>query len=101
MDITQRWVYSVSVMKNNKSKAGAALGSVKSEAKTAAARENGKLGGRPSRIDLTDLHYVESVLAGRVANCVCDGDLEPPQGAACRTRSGFRAWLRRAKAQAK
>lgn len=54
-----------------------------------------------SRIDLTDLYYVDSVLAGRVASCVCDGELEPPQGATCRTRSGFRAWLRRAKAQAK
>ena len=55
------------------------------------------LGGRPRHMDLTDLHYVKSVLAWRVASCVCDGDLEPPQGARCRTRSGFRAWLRRAK----
>lgn len=54
-------------------------------------------GTHRATIDLTDLHYVESVLAGRVASCVCDGELEPPQGASCRTRSGFRAWLRRAK----
>jgi hypothetical protein len=47
-------------------------------------------------MDLTDLSYVRSVLAGKVASCVCDGDLEPPQGARCRTRNGFRSWLARA-----
>lgn len=43
-----------------------------------------------------DVNYVRSVLAGKVASCVCDGDLTPPTGAKCTTRSGFRAWLRRA-----
>lgn len=42
-----------------------------------------------------DMDYVRSVLAGRVASSVADGDLEPPAGARCTTRSGFRAWLRR------
>lgn len=51
------------------------------------------------RMDTTDIEYVRAVLAGRVASCVCDGDLEPPQGARCRTRSGFRGWLRRAEKQ--
>lgn len=83
------------------SKAAAALGSIKTPAKAAAARANGAKGGRPCHMDLTDKHYVESVLAGRVASCVPDGDLEPPKGATCRTRSGFRAWLRRAMAQSK
>lgn len=46
-------------------------------------------------MDTTDRKYVESVLAGRVASSVADGDLDPPAGAKCRTRSGFRAWLRR------
>lgn len=44
-----------------------------------------------------DILYVRSVLSGRVASCVPCGSLEPPQGARCRTRSGFRAWLRRHK----
>ncbi len=40
-------------MKNTAiSSAAAALGSVKSEAKTAAARKNGKLGGRPSYYEI-------------------------------------------------
>lgn len=43
-----------------------------------------------------DKEYVRSVLAGTVANCVPDGALEPPAGARCKTRAGFRAWLRRA-----
>lgn len=47
--------------------------------------------------NLDDRQYVEAVLAGRVASCVPDGELEPPLGARCRTRSGFRAWLRKAK----
>jgi hypothetical protein len=42
-----------------------------------------------------DMEYVRSVLAGRVASSVADGDLDPPSGARCTTRSGFRAWLRR------
>lgn len=42
-----------------------------------------------------DIDYVRSVLAGRVASSVADGDLDPPTGARCTTRSGFRAWLRR------
>lgn len=46
-----------------------------------------------------DIHYVIAVLAGRVASCVQDGQLEPPEGAKCRTRSGFRSWLKRAKKQ--
>jgi hypothetical protein len=41
------------------------------------------------------MEYVRSVLAGRVASSVADGDLDPPSGARCTTRSGFRAWLRR------
>lgn len=43
-----------------------------------------------------DIDYVKSVLEGRVANCVPDGELDPPTGARCKTRSGFRAWLRKA-----
>lgn len=52
-------------------------------------------------MDLADLSYVRSVLAWRVAASVADGDLEAPAGAKCRTRSGFRAWLRRAEKQLK
>ncbi|TXH18470.1 MAG: hypothetical protein E6R03_02130 [Hyphomicrobiaceae bacterium] len=37
---------------NTLSSAGAALGSVKSETKAAAARENGKKGGRPARFHI-------------------------------------------------
>jgi hypothetical protein len=44
------------------------------------------------------IDYVRSVLAGKVAANVMDGDLEPPAGATCRTRSGFRAWLKRQEA---
>ena len=80
---------------------GKLLGHIKSPARKAASRANGKKGGRPpTAIDLTDMAYVESVLAGRVASCVPDGELLPPKGAACQTRSGFREWLRRAKKQA-
>jgi hypothetical protein len=42
-----------------------------------------------------DIDYVKSVLAGKVASCVLDGELMPPDGAKCKTRAGFRAWLRR------
>lgn len=42
-----------------------------------------------------DMEYVRSVLAGRVASSVADGDLDPPTGARCTTRGGFRSWLRR------
>ena len=48
-------------------------------------------------MNATDLSYVVSVLKGKVASCVPDGSLTPPEGAKCRTRSGFRAWLRRVK----
>ena len=48
-----------------------------------------------SEIRNINIAYVRSVLSGRTASCVCDGDLEPPAGAKCRTRSGFRSWLRR------
>ena len=47
-------------------------------------------------INIKDIEYVRSVIAGKVASSVADGDLEPPTGARCRTRSGFRAWLKRA-----
>lgn len=47
-------------------------------------------------MNIQDLDYVRSVLAEKVASSVADGDLEPPAGARCRTRSGFRAWLKRA-----
>gem|GEM_PF-5250530 len=45
----------------------------------------------------SDINYVRSVLTGKIASSVCDGDLTPPTGSKCTTRSGFRAWLRRAK----
>ncbi len=47
------------------------------------------------KFDETDWNYVVSVLKGRTASDVCDGDLDPPQGARCKTRSGFKAWLAR------
>jgi hypothetical protein len=47
-------------------------------------------------INIIDIDYVRSVLAEKVASSVADGDLEPPAEARCRTRSGFRAWLKRA-----
>ena len=47
-------------------------------------------------LNIEDIEYVRSVLAEKVASSVADGDLEPPTGARCRTRSGFRAWLKRA-----
>jgi hypothetical protein len=42
-----------------------------------------------------DARYMKSVLAGRVGSCVQDGELEPPDGFRAKTRSGFRAILRR------
>ena len=51
---------------------------------------------KTNHIDIRDINYVRSVLAEKVASSVADGDLEPPAGARCRTRSGFRAWLKRA-----
>ena len=50
-----------------------------------------------TKIDIADMCYVEAVLCGKIASCVADGDLEPPQGARCKTRSGFWAWLKRAR----
>ena len=43
-----------------------------------------------------DIDYVESVLSGKVASCVPDGRLEPPAGAKCTTRKGFKKWLKKA-----
>lgn len=51
---------------------------------------------KTKHMNIQDLDYVRCVLAERVASSVADGDLEPPAGARCRTRSGFRAWLKRA-----
>lgn len=51
---------------------------------------------KTKNMNIEDLDYVRSVLAEKVASSVADGDLEPPAGARCKTRSGFRAWLKRA-----
>jgi hypothetical protein len=51
---------------------------------------------KPKKMNTTDLQYVRSVLANKIAANVQDGHLQPPAGAKCKTRSGFRAWLRRA-----
>jgi len=48
-------------------------------------------------MNVNDITYVRAVLSEQVASCVVDGELAPPAGARCKTRSGFRAWLRRAK----
>lgn len=48
------------------------------------------------KMNTTDIQYVRSVLAEKIASNVEDGKLEPPAGASCKTRSGFRAWLKRA-----
>lgn len=54
---------------------------------------------RMSKFDLKilreDIRYAVDVLAGHVASDLADGDLAPPKTARCRTRGGFRAWLRR------
>lgn len=47
-------------------------------------------------MNITDIQYARKVLAEKIASNVEDGKLEPPAGAHCRTRSGFRQWLRRA-----
>jgi len=52
-------------------------------------------------MNITDIRYVQAVLNQQVASNVVDGELDPPKGARCRTRSGFRAWLRRAKKSVK
>jgi hypothetical protein len=52
-------------------------------------------------MDITDIQYVQAVINEQVASNVVDGELDPPKGARCRTRSGFRAWLRRAKKSVK
>ena len=48
-------------------------------------------------MNIKDITYVQSVLKEYIASNVVDGELEPPTGARCKTRAGFRAWLRRAK----
>lgn len=42
------------------SSAAAALGSVRSKAKTVAARQNGKLGGRPAQYEIEEVRWTES-----------------------------------------
>lgn len=52
-------------MKSKLSNAGAALGRVKSEAKTVAARANGAKGGRPRKIEVDGAEYRLAPVANR------------------------------------
>jgi hypothetical protein len=56
------------------SSAAAALGSVRSEAKTAAARQNGQLGGRPAqpKVDIYDADETHENHYRRIATRVLD-----------------------------
>lgn len=56
-----RWVFRCLMKKTKRSLAASILGSIKTEKKAAAARENGKLGGRPTNKPQQETIFVETI----------------------------------------